>query len=611
MSNEKMENLLNLALDATQAEREKSMQLEVGYDAAERTWEVIVKFSGTQEALSARLAERFPQFSDRIRLTNLQNEYAVLILPEQIVESVASLNEIEYMEKPKRLFFAVDNGKRASCISALQTGETPERQLTGQGVLVAVIDSGIDYAHPDFCNADGTTRILSLWDQTIPSGSVADAGVPEGISEEQKFLQAPEGYVLGTEFPQEIINLALKQPTEQQRNAVCPSRDLSGHGTHVSGIAAGNGRASRGRYRGVAYESELIAVKLGTMREEGFPRTTELMQAVDYCVRKAEQFNRPVAINLSFGNNYGSHSGTSLIETFLNDMSNLWRSSIVVGSGNEGSSAVHTAGRMVYGQETRVQFAVSGYESTLNVQIWKSYADEAMVSIASPRGTVVGPIQRIQGPQRFTLGGTEVLLYYGEPSPYSPYQEIYFELLPVRDYIDSGIWEIRLLPQRIVLGDYDMWLPSGGVLNAGTGFLYPVEETTLTIPSTAAKVITVGAYDARFGQPAAFSGRGYTRETNQVKPDIAAPGVEITSCAPGGGYAARTGTSMATPFVTGSAALLMQWGIVQGNDPYLYGEKIRAYLIRGAQPLGDGTGRSYPNPQLGWGTLCVASSLPT
>ena len=154
---------------------------------------------------------------------------------------------------------------------------------------------------------------------------------------------------------------------------------------------------------------------------------------------------------------------SSLIETFLNDMSNLWRSSIVVGSGNEGSSAVHTAGRMVYGQETRVQFAVSGYESTLNVQIWKSYADEAMVSIASPRGTVVGPIQRIQGPQRFTLGGTEVLLYYGEPSPYSPYQEIYFELLPVRDYIDSGIWEIRLLPQRIVLGDYDMWLPSGGV----------------------------------------------------------------------------------------------------------------------------------------------------
>lgn len=142
MTNEKMENLLNLALDATQAEREKSLQLDVGYDAAERTWEVIVKFTGTEEALAARLAERFPQYRGKIRLTNLQNEYAVLVLPERIVESVASLDEIEYMEKPKRLFFAVDNGKRASCISVLQTGGTPEQRLTGQGVLVAVIDSG-------------------------------------------------------------------------------------------------------------------------------------------------------------------------------------------------------------------------------------------------------------------------------------------------------------------------------------------------------------------------------------------------------------------------------------------------------------------------------------
>ncbi len=633
MQNEKIENLLNLALEATPREREKSLQLEVGYDVTERTWEVIVKFVGTMEQLNRLLNENFPQDYDRITVTNLQNEYAILILPEQIVEAVASLPEIEYMEKPKRLSFAVDSGKRASCISPLQTdmgqgenvptGETAvnRRNLSGRGVLVAVIDSGIDYAHPDFRNPDGTTRILALWDQTIPAGTVAAPGVTQPPAGTEQFppevLSPPAGYFLGTEFDREVINLALNQPTEALRNAICPSRDISGHGTHVAGIAAGNGRASDGRYRGVAYESDLLIVKLGTAREEGFPRTTELMQAVDYCIRKAEALKRPIALNLSFGNNYGSHSGTSLIETFLDDISNFGRSVIVTGSGNEGNTAVHTAGRMTLGQESVVELAVSSYETTVNVQIWKSYADEAAVTLVSPGGRSVGPIRSVQGAQRFTLEQTEILFYYGMPSPYSPFQEIYFELLPVGEYIDSGIWEIRLLPQRIALGNYNMWLPSGGVLNAGTGFLYPVDETTLTIPSTAAKVITVGAYDARFNQPAAFSGRGYTRETNQVKPDLVAPGVEITSCAPGGGYATRSGTSMATPFVTGSAALMMQWGIVGGNDSYLYGEKIKAYLIRGARPLGgifapdDGRERvGYPNPQLGWGTLCLADSLP-
>ena len=183
------------------------------------------------------------------------------------------------------------------------------------------------------------------------------------------------------------------------------------------------------------------------------------------------------------------------------------------------------------------------------------------------------------------------------------------DFIPSENYIDSGIWKIRILPQKIVAGKYNMWLPSGGVLNTATGFLRPVEETTLTIPSTASKVLTVGAYDARYEKAAAFSGRGYTRVTDQIKPDLVAPGVEITSCAPGGGYQTRSGTSMAAPFVSGSAALLMQWGIVDGNDPYLYGEKIKAYLIRGAKQLP--AGGEFPNPVWGWGALCVERSLPS
>lgn len=609
MSNEKIENLLNLALEATGEEREKSLELDVGFDRAERTWEVIVKFGGATEQLQELLRSNFPEEYEQIRITKLQNEYAILVLPERVVQAVASLTEIEYMEKPKSLFFAVDSGRRASCVTPLQTGMTGRDNLTGAGCIIAIIDSGIDYAHPDFRNADGTTRILNLWDQTVPGGSVA-AG-----EDEEQFLQAPAGYFLGTEFSREIINRALEQPTEQQRFAVCPSRDISGHGTHVAGIAAGNGSASGGRYRGVAFESELLIVKLGTSQEGGFPRTTELMQAVDYCVRKAEEYGRPLALNLSFGNNYGGHSGTSLLETYLNDMANRWRNVIVIGSGNEGASANHTAGTVVMGQETRVEFSVSEYEVALNLQIWKSYADEIAVSIVHPDGRVIGPFQQLQGAQRFAVENTQILLYYGLPSPYSPYQEIFFDFIPIQDYIDAGVWEIRLVPQRIVTGRYNIWLPSGGLLNTGTGFLYPIPETTLTIPSTAGRAITVGAYDARFNQPASFSGRGFTRETNQVKPDLAAPGVEITSCAPGGGYTSRTGTSMATPFVTGGAALLMEWGIVNGNDRYLYGEKLKAYLINGARRdiaiAGETVDSTiWPNPQLGWGTLCVADSLP-
>jgi minor extracellular serine protease Vpr len=611
MSNEKIENLLNLALDATEQEREKSLDLDTGYDKEERTWEVIVKFGGTEESLKRLLAQNFPKEYDRIKITNLRNEYAILLLPEHIVELVAALTEIEYMEKPKLLFFAVNNGRRVSCINPLQTGQMQggtagRNDLSGTGVIVAVIDSGIDYAHPDFRNADGTTRILDLWDQTIPAGSVADPLSEENA--EQSFLEAPAGYFLGTEFPQAVINRALEQTTERERYAVCPSRDISGHGTHVTGIAAGNGIASQGRYRGVAYESPLLIVKLGTPGERSFPRTTELMQAVDYCIRKAQEYGMPVVLNLSFGNNYGSHSGNSLLESYLDDMADYWRTSIITGSGNEGASAVHAAGTLRENVTEEVEVAVSGYEISLNLQIWKNYADEIAVSLIHPDGSKAGPIQQILGPQRFRLGNTDVLLYYGEPSPYSPYQEIYFELLPADDFIDSGIWTIQLLPQKIAVGNYDMWLPAGGVLNEGTGFVLPSAETTLTIPSTAARVITVGAYDGYFDRAAAFSGRGYTRETNQVKPDLVAPGVDITSCAPGGGYVVRSGTSMATPFVSGGAALLMQWGIVNKNDLYLYGEKMKAYLIKGARRLP--AMQYYPNPVFGWGALCVAQSLP-
>ena len=328
-------------------------------------------------------------------------------------------------------------------------------------------------------------------------------------------------------------------------------------------------------------------------------------------MRKALSIRKPVAINISFGNTYGSHDGTSLVERFLNDMSNIWKNVICIGSGNEGASAGHAAGRVTDDEAAVQELAVQEREPSLSVQVWKSYVDEMDISVVSPSGERVGPFREILGPQRFILGNTELLIYYGEPKPYSVRQEIYISFIPVQSYVDSGVWRIILTPRRLVDGTYQMWLPAQAALNVGTAFLTPDSTSTLTIPSTASLAVTVAAYDARTFSYADFSGRGPAAvyEGSDVpKPDLAAPGVLVNAPVPGGGYRAFSGTSFAAPFVTGSAALLMEWGIVQGNDPYLYGEKVKAYLRRGAREL---PGYSeWPNSLLGFGALCVRDSLP-
>ena len=584
MDNQKRENLLNLALDATEEERLKSVNLNVGYDPGEKTWELIVRYNGSLESLR----------DEGIRVDELAAGYAVLVVPESRIEQVSAMEQIVYIEKPKRLFFASNMARAASCLSTIQTSSGSgtggvgagagvisglESGLTGKGVLVAVIDSGIDYFHPDFRNPDGTTRIGLLADQ-----------------DRDRI------------YTREEINAALETGSRTSALALVPSTDPSGHGTAVAAIAAGNGREGNGVYRGVAYESELMVVKLGTPLTDSFPRTTQLMKALDLVVRRAQDMNRPLAVNISFGNTYGSHDGTSLLETFINDMSGIGRNVIVAGTGNEGTGAGHRAGSLVMGQEENAQLSIAPYETGMGVQLWKSYVDQFSIRLVTPSGEIIGPIDSRLGPQTLRYGGTQILIYYGKPSPFSRAQEVYFDFLPVRDYLDSGIWTFRLTPERIVTGRYDMWLPSRGILNPSTRFLRPVPETTLTIPSTAANVISVGAYDDSYRAYADFSGRGFTRQTGQVKPDLAAPGVDIVTARRGGGYEAVTGTSFAAPFVTGSAALLMQWGILQGNDPFLYGEKVKAYFTRGARHL---PGYDvWPNERLGYGTLCVRDSLP-
>lgn len=566
MQDQKLENLLNLALSSTPEERERSLNLNVGYNPEEQSWDVIVKHSGDLSGLS----------QVGIRVEQMLNEYSILTVPESLIDTLSELPQIEYVEKPKRLFFAINQAKAASCVNIVQQGNSI---LTGRGVLIAVIDSGIDYFHDDFRNADGTTRILMLWDQT-----------------------------LDRVFTKEEIDAALSTGSRAEARNLVPSVDISGHGTAVASIAAGNGRENRGQYRGIAFESSLLVVKLGMPQEAGFPRTTELMRAVNFAVREAVGLQMPIAVNLSFGNTYGSHDGTSLLETFLDDISNYGRTVIVVGTGNEGVGGGHISGVLSMSNPQEIELSVGGYQTGFSVQLWKSYADIFDISIITPSGEVIGPISSRLGPQTLRYGDTQILLYYGKPGPYSVAQEVYLDFLPANTFVDSGIWRFRLTPRQIVEGNFDMWLPSTGVLNQSTRFLRASPDTTLTIPSTASKVISVGAYDDTYQSYADFSGRGFTRRTNQVKPDLAAPGVGIIAARADGGYEAVTGTSFATPFVTGSSALLMQWGIVDGRDPFLFGEKIKAYLIRGARPLPGIT--QYPNPEIGYGVLCVSDSLP-
>lgn len=594
MDSQKFENILNLALETPEDIREKSLTLNIGYQVETRTWELIVKYNGGLEEL----------VENGVIVEDLLAGYAILTVPENLVDAVSAHPSIEYVEKPKRLFFSAFEGKRASCILPV-TLRSPN--LSGRGVLVAVIDSGIDYTNFNFRKADGSTRIRYLWDQSLNA--------------EQWGYAPPEGFATGVEFTMDMINAALNAPTKEEAFLLVPSVDVSGHGTAVAGIAAANGGDDGALYEGVAINSELLIVKLGLPREDSFPRTTELMRALTYVVRKAQDLQTPVAINLSFGNTYGAHDGTSLVERFIDNASEVGKNVICIGTGNEGSTAGHVQGRIsedgVEGGQVSIELAIANYEVSVNVQLWKNYVDEYVVRLTSPGGVsvLVPTMAEDVGRRSVVFEETQVLMYIGQPTPYSAVQEIYFDFIPIGTYIDSGIWTFSIEATKNVTGVFQFYLPSGMARNHNTRFYRPSPEVTITIPSTASKVISVGAYNAYYESYADFSGRGFYCNLGIggphfefVKPDIVAPGVDIVVPDVYGGYATVSGTSFATPFVTGSTALLMEWGIVQGNDPYLYGEKVKAYLRKGAKPI---RGESvYPNPRVGFGALCVANSLP-
>ena len=289
-------------------------------------------------------------------------------------------------------------------------------------------------------------------------------------------------------------------------------------------------------------------------------------------------------------------------------MAGVGKNVICVGMGNEGVSAAHKALTLQDGEILEIEFSIGELESSTNLQLWKAYADEVKIFIENPGGEVAGPLEEVPAVQRFRLSDTDFLVYYGMPTPYGVLQEIYIDFLPRNQYLPSGIWKMRIEPVRIVQNLANLWLPVAESQSSRTGFLEPTAAGSFTVPAAARNVLSVAAYDSRTDSYADFSGRAFQVLPWAGKPDLAAPGVDILTAAAGGGYRSVSGTSFATPFVTGSAALLMEWGIVRGNDPFLFGNKVKAYLRRGARAL---PGFSVlPNYEVGYGALCVAEAIP-
>lgn len=568
MANQKLEDQLSLALDTPAQMREKSDNLDTGYAPSENTWELIVKYNGNLDRLTGG-----------IRVEPLIAGYAIVTIPENLIGAFSRMEEIEFIEKPKKLYPQVTAGLGASCFYPLLQ-PVSGKALSGQGVYMAILDSGIDYTDPMFRYADGTTKIAWLWDQ----GKRADA---------EKGEKPPQGFFTGVEYSRKMLNANL------QKNSERLTTDVTGHGTNVAKIAVQG-----------APESELIVVKLDTARGT-YPSTVSLLRAFTYVAKKAQAENMPVAINLSYGNTYGAHDGSSLLERFIDNITEVGRNVICIGAGNEGASAGHFAGKLSENEIQRISFAMGTYERSFSLQLWKWYADRMDISILSPAGEQYLIRNQDAGgeAQQAVMEQTKLLIFRGRPQPYRKREEVYIDFIPVETYLNTGIWTIEITPRRIANGELRLYMPSAVVRSENTRFLLPSPAQTLTIPSTAQKVITVGAYNAYVRSYAAFSGRGDagSDRAENSKPDLAAPGVNIR-IGEGEGGAVVSGTSYATPFVTAAAALLMEYGIVQGNDPFLYGEKVKAYLHAGARQLPGYD--MWPNDQVGWGALCVSESLP-
>jgi subtilisin family serine protease len=476
----------------------------------------------------------------------------------------------------------------------LRIHRNPYLNLRGRGVMIGVIDTGIDYTHPAFTYEDRTTKIVSIWDQTIRDGPV------------------PEGFEYGAEYAATEINRALQSEAPLQ---IVPSTDEEGHGTFLAGIAAGRA-LPEDDFTGAAPDASLCIVKLkpckqylrdfyGITNDTPAYQENDIMMGIRYCIRKAIEVNQPVTILIGLGTNSGGHTGNSYLGQLISDVSDYAGVSVVLAAGNEANKRHHFSGW--FQEETSwidAEIRVAPDEQALSMELWALSPDIYSVGLISPAGERIEKISLASGNNqivRFALDRTEVYVYYQTAASLSGDQMIFIRFLNPT----PGIWTLRVYGATVVNRRFHIWLPMENFISDETYFIRPDPDVTLSDAACATTCIATAAYNHVNGSLYIASGRGFTVD-GKTKPDLTAPGVYVYGPVPKNRFSTRTGTSVAAAHVAGASALLMEWGLINENDPLLNSRKIIKYLTLGAVRR---EGLDYPNRSWGYGILNLSETF--
>lgn len=517
----------------------------------------------------------------------ISEDYDIFYFPREGLPSL-SIADYSYTTIPKCYGLLDTTALEASGILRMQN--QPVLSLKGDGVLIGFIDTGIDYTNKLFRYADGSSRIVRIWDQSITDG------------------ETPEGILYGSEYTKEVIDRAL---TSENPYDIVPSRDENGHGTFLAGVACGNEDAEAD-FIGAAPQAQIAVVKLKEAKQylrefffvpEGVPayQENDIMMGVAYLDYLANVLNMPLVICIALGNSIGSHGKNGPLSGYLNFICTRRRRSIVVAGGNEANSRHHFQGRIAEDMSYEdVEVTVENDMSGFFLEMWANSPELYSVSVISPTGEQIRRVpvrENASETFRFVFEKTVVMIDYRIETREEANQLIYMRFIAPK----RGLWVIRVYPENIINGSYNMWLPMAQLTDGKVYFLRSNPEITLTSPSNARQVITVGGYNAVNQSMFADSGRGYTI-SGEIKPDFAAPAVNIYGPGLRGDYIRFTGTSAAAAVTTGAVAQIMQWALVELNSPRLSNAGIKNMLIRGTGKSND---RSYPNREWGYGTLDV------